>query len=49
MIEVLVSLDSRADLGRPKESTKENKEKFMENIKRQMLQLDGRESYRWKH
>ena len=42
MIEVLVSLNSRADLGRPKENARENKEKFMENIKRQMLQLDGR-------
>ena len=34
MIEVLVSLDSRADLGRPKESAKENKEAFMKDVER---------------
>ena len=32
LVEVLVSLDSRADLGRPKESARENKEAFMEYI-----------------
>ena len=30
LIEVLVSLDSRADLGRPKESARKNREHFME-------------------
>lgn len=34
MIEVLVSLDSRADLGRPKESARENKEAFMKDVER---------------
>ena len=29
LVEILVSLDSRADLGRPKESARENKESFM--------------------
>lgn len=32
LVEVLVSLDSRADLGRPRESARENKEAFMEYI-----------------
>ena len=32
LVEVLVSLDSRADLGRPRESARENKEVFMEYI-----------------
>ena len=32
MIEVMVSLDSRADLGRPKESAKENRIHFMNAI-----------------
>lgn len=31
MIEVMVALDSRADLGRPKESAKENRIRFMES------------------
>lgn len=31
--EIPVALDSRLDLGRPKESTRENKEKFMEFLK----------------
>ncbi len=30
MIEVMVSLDARADLGRPRESAMENKIRFME-------------------
>lgn len=30
LVENLVSLDSRADLGRPKESARENKESFMQ-------------------
>lgn len=30
MIEVMVSLESRADLGRPKESARENKVRFMQ-------------------
>ena len=34
LIDVLVSLNSRADLGRPKESAKENKKDFMEWLKR---------------
>lgn len=33
LYEVMVSLGARADLGRPKESAKENKEVFMRNIK----------------
>lgn len=32
LVEVLVSLDSRADLGRPKESARENKEAFMKKL-----------------
>lgn len=32
-LEVLVSLGSRADLGRPKESAKENKQQFMQYLK----------------
>ena len=32
MIEVLVSLNSRADLGRPKENARENKEAFMKDV-----------------
>lgn len=33
LVEIPVSLDSRADLGRPKESAKENKENFMKFLK----------------
>lgn len=32
MIEVMVSLESREDLGRPKETARENREKFMEYL-----------------
>ena len=32
LVEILVSLDSRADLGRPKESARENKESFMDYL-----------------
>ena len=32
LVEILVSLDSRADLGRPKESARENKESFMKML-----------------
>ena len=32
LLEILVSLDSRADLGRPKESARENKEMFMKKL-----------------
>ena len=32
MIEVMVALDSRADLGRPKETARENKEEFMKQL-----------------
>lgn len=35
LVEVLVSLDSRADLGRPKESARENKEAFMEYMRKE--------------
>lgn len=31
MLEIMVALDSRADLGRPRESARENKEAFMKN------------------
>lgn len=34
LFEVMVGLDSRADLGRPKESARENKESFMEYLKK---------------
>lgn len=36
MIEVLVSLDSRADLGRPKESAKENRIHFMSAVSQRL-------------
>lgn len=32
LLEIMVSLDSRADLGRPKESARENKETFMKQV-----------------
>lgn len=32
LLEILVSLDSRADLGRPKESAKQNSESFVKYI-----------------
>jgi phosphonopyruvate decarboxylase len=37
LFEIPVSLDSRADLGRPKESTKENKECFMKFLSENVL------------
>lgn len=35
LVEVLVSLDSRADLGRPKESARDNREAFMEYMRKE--------------
>lgn len=42
LFEIMVGLDSRADLGRPKETARENREQFMKYLEQDYIQLKGR-------